>query len=190
MALILIIKLQIPNGISFNFFHFFQFEGWPYCIEEIHVLYSGENSNVRSTNADDSRNWSRFYFMNTLQEALPVRLCGLHFINTVSFMDKVVAMLRPFMKKELMDVMYLHNTMDTYLEKHVPQAMMPNEYGGSAGTIKEIQETVYKQLQENSAFFVEEEETKRVNEKLRPGKPKSANDLFGTDGNFKQLSFD
>lgn len=105
-------------------------------------------------------------------------------------MDKVLAMMRPFMKKELMDVMYLHPTMDTFLDKHVPRSIMPNEYGGSAGTIKHIQETVFKQLQENGPFFAEEEETRRVNEKLRPGKPKSANDLFGTDGNFKQLSFD
>lgn len=125
-----------------------------------------------------------------LQEALPVRLRGLHFINTVSFMDKVIAMMRPFMKKELMDVMHLHSTMDTFLDKHVSQPMMPNEYGGSAGTIKDIQETVFKQLQENGSFFAEEEETRRVNEKLRPGKPKSANDLFGIDGNFKQLNFD
>lgn len=105
-------------------------------------------------------------------------------------MDKVLALMRPFMKKELMDVMYLHSTMDSFSEKHVPLAMMPNEYGGAAGTIKDIQETVYKQLQDNGQFFVEEEEAKRVNEKLRPGKPKSANDLFGTDGNFKQLDFD
>lgn len=86
--------------------------------------------------------------------------------------------------------MHLHSTMDTFIDKHVALSMMPNEYGGSAGTIKEIQDTVFKQLQDNGPFFAEEEETKRVNEKMRPGKPKSANDLFGTDGNFKQLNFD
>lgn len=129
-------------------------------------------------------------------------------------MDKVLALMRPFMKKELLDVMHLHSTMDTFLEKYVPNAMMPNEYGGSAGTVKEIQgeiklqmknvlrffqncflffcltESTFKQLQENNEYFVEEEATKRVNEKLRPGKPKNANDLFGIDGNFKQLNFD
>lgn len=124
------------------------------------------------------------------QEALPVRLRGLHFINTVSFMDKVLALMRPFMKKELMEVMHLHSSLDTFLDKHMPKASMPNEYGGSAGSVKEIQEKVYQQLKENQTFFTEEETTKRVNEKLRPGKPKTESDLFGTDGNFKQLSFD
>lgn len=104
-------------------------------------------------------------------------------------MDKVLAMMKPFMKKDLMDVLYLHTTLDTFLEKHVPVANMPNEYGGSAGTFKEIQENVIKQLQENQQFF-DEEVKKRVNEKLRPGKPKNASDLFGTDGNFKQLNID
>lgn len=124
------------------------------------------------------------------QEALPVRLKAFHFINTVSFMDKVLALMKPFMKKELMDAMHLHSSMDTFLDKHVPKAMMPNEYGGSAGTIPEIQEQVYKQLLANGPFFVDEEATRRVNEKLRPGKPKTESDLFGIDGNFKQLQFD
>lgn len=105
-------------------------------------------------------------------------------------MDKVLALMKPFMKKELMDAMHLHSTMDTFLDKHVPKALMPNEYGGSAGTIKEIQEKAYQQLKENGAFFDDEETNKRVNEKLRPGKPKSESDLFGIDGNFKQLNFD
>lgn len=51
-------------------------------------------------------------------------------------------------------------------------------------------ESIYTEIQENAEYFVEEEATKRVNEKLRPGKPKSANDLFGIDGNFKKLDID
>lgn len=54
-------------------------------------------------------------------------------------MDKVLALMRPFMKKELMDVMHLHSTMDTFIDKHVPGKMLPNEYGGEAGTVKDIQ---------------------------------------------------
>lgn len=53
-----------------------------------------------------------------------------------------------------------------------------------------IAEQTYKQLQDNVQFFKDEEAQKRVNEKLRPGKPKNASDLFGIDGNFKKLDID
>lgn len=93
------------------------------------------------------------------------------------------------MKKELMDAMHLHATMDTF-EKHVPKAMMPEEYGGSAGKLQDLQDKVYAQLKANGPFFVEEEATRRINEDLRPGSPKTESDLFGIDGSFKQLQFD
>lgn len=105
-------------------------------------------------------------------------------------MDKVLALMRPFMKKELLDAMHLHSSLDTFLDNHVPRSMMPDEYGGTAGKLKDLADKAYKEMQQYPDFYKVEEETKRVNEKLRPGKPKTENDLFGIDGNFKQLQFD
>lgn len=53
-------------------------------------------------------------------------------------MDKILALMRPFMKKELMDVLQLHTTLDTF-DKYVPREMMPLECGGKAGPLKDLQ---------------------------------------------------
>lgn len=56
---------------------------------------------------------------------------------------------------------------------------MPDEYGGSAGKKLDMLETFNKEMKANSEYFIEEEATKRVNEELRPGKPKTERDVFG-----------
>lgn len=44
-------------------------------------------------------------------------------------------------------------------------------------------------LREYTPWFKEQEE-KKANEALRPGAPKTADDLFGMDGTFRKLTID
>lgn len=46
-----------------------------------------------------------------------------------------------------------------------------------------------KKLEDYGPWFAEQEAMK-TNEALRPGKPKTQDDLFGLDGSFRQLSID
>lgn len=83
----------------------------------------------------------------------------------------------------------MHTTSDT-LEKFISLEVFPNEAGGQAGPIQELNEKQIKKLEDHTAWFQEDEANHRVNEALRPGKAKTATDLFGVEGSFKKLEID
>lgn len=102
-----------------------------------------------------------------------------HYINATSLMDTMMSMMKPFMKKELLKIIHIHKTLDGFLDVYVPRTMMPDEYGGSAGKTLDMIERFYDEMKANNDYFAEDEATKRVNEELRPGKPKTERDVFG-----------
>lgn len=74
-----------------------------------------------------------FYF----QEALPIRLKQIHFINVNPLMNRIMFLVRPFMRKDVQEMINMHVTNDT-LYSVIPQESLPNEYGGKAGTFEEM----------------------------------------------------
>lgn len=127
-------------------------------------------------------------FMFYLQEALPIRLKSLEYINIVSFMDKIVALMKPFMKSELLNSLYLHSNLETLYER-VPKHLLPQDYGGNSESILILHEK-YKALMNDSVDFFKYQDTQLVNESKRPGKPKNIGDIFGVEGTFKKLEVD
>lgn len=85
--------------------------------------------------------------------------------------------------------LHTHTNLDT-LSKFLPIDILPNEAGGKGGVTLELHEKTVKTLEDNREWFLIEEQTKRVNESLRPGKGKTASDLFGVEGTFKKLEID
>jgi hypothetical protein len=85
--------------------------------------------------------------------------------------------------------------------------MLPEEYGGNAGPVAKLigkfQHIFYmdvtvisfildgyaKELLEFNDWFLADAES-GVDEKKRPGKPKTSQDLFGLEGSFRQLTVD
>ncbi|KAJ3618120.1 hypothetical protein MTP99_006148 [Tenebrio molitor] len=127
-------------------------------------------------------------FLFYLQEAMPVRLKGLHFFNIVPFMDKVLALIRPFLKMELMDMLHLHNGVED-LAKYVPLECLPQEYGGTVEAVPVLHEKIKSKLLENVKLF-EWEQGQSVDESRRPERPKNVGDFFGIEGTFKKLEID
>ncbi|RZC37853.1 CRAL TRIO domain containing protein [Asbolus verrucosus] len=124
-----------------------------------------------------------------LQEGAPVRLKSIHFINVVAFIDKVVAMVKPFLKQELYDMLNFHSNSVETLYKYVPKECLPKDYGGEAPSVNALNETCIKNVINNFDFFAWHD-SQKVDESKRYGKPKNASTIFGVEGTFKKLEID
>ncbi|XP_046386010.1 retinol-binding protein pinta-like isoform X2 [Ischnura elegans] len=75
------------------------------------------------------------------------------------------------------------------LYQDIPQKLLPNEYGGEAGSFEELSKDFKKQMESFRDWFIEDEKY-GADESKRPGKPKSYEDLFGVEGSFRKLTVD
>ncbi|KFB46959.1 AGAP004785-PA-like protein [Anopheles sinensis] len=71
-------------------------------------------------------------------EALPIRLKQIHFINVVPFMNQIMFLTKPFMRKDVQEMINMHVNLDT-LHQAVPIESLPNEYGGNGGSFEELE---------------------------------------------------
>ncbi|CAG9567044.1 unnamed protein product [Danaus chrysippus] len=92
-------------------------------------------------------------------------------------------------KMAVLSQLYVHNNNFEELYKHIPKEILPNEYGGNGGSIKEITEYWKAKVQEYSSWL-EDDLKYGSDESKRVGKPRTAETLFGVEGSFRQLEFD
>ncbi|KZC10617.1 Alpha-tocopherol transfer protein-like [Dufourea novaeangliae] len=127
-------------------------------------------------------------FLVCVQEAYPVKLKEVHVVNVSPLVDTIVNFVKPFLKEKIRNRIFMHSDMKTLYE-YIPKEILPSEYGGDAGPIQAIHDIWMQKLEEYGPWF-KEQESVRTNEALRPGKPKTHDDLFGLDGSFRQLAID
>lgn len=127
-------------------------------------------------------------FLVCVQEAYPVRLKEVHVINVSPLVDTIVNFVKPFLKEKIRERIHIHSSLDD-LYKFVPKEMLPSEYGGNAGSIKDLNQQWRNKMRDYTQWFKDQEASK-ANESLRPGGARAADDLFGVDGSFRQLSID
>lgn len=129
-------------------------------------------------------------FLFYLQEGFHVRLMGVHIINTAPIINKILNLLKNFIKPEIFEMIHLHSSLDTLYE-FVPQRMLPKECGGQAASFKEFQDEMKQNIYDNEEFF-KEDALLLVDESKRVGKSKFLDDMgdVGVEGTFKKLSID
>ncbi|KAK8726798.1 hypothetical protein OTU49_010060 [Cherax quadricarinatus] len=126
----------------------------------------------------------------TWQEGYPLRPKSVHYINTPQAFDTLFNLFKPLMKEKMKNRVHVHGNKLSGMHKFVPKSMLPNEYGGTGGTIQEISEYWLQKMDHHRAWFLEDEKH-RADETRRPRKPKTDAILFGSvEGSFKKLSID
>lgn len=71
------------------------------------------------------------------QEAAPVKLIQIHFINCSPVVTKIVNFFKPFLNREVVESMTFHSNIDTLFES-IPRELLPNDLGGSVGEVEEF----------------------------------------------------
>lgn len=76
-------------------------------------------------------------YMKYVQEAAPFKVIQNHFINCPTTMEKFMALLKPFMKKEILESIKFHTNAESLYE-YLPKDLLPNEFGGTAGKCDDL----------------------------------------------------
>ncbi|KAI5642233.1 CRAL/TRIO domain-containing protein [Phthorimaea operculella] len=157
---------------------------WPGFI----IVFDLKNMSLGHLTKFDLQNLSQYLYY--LQHGFLANLCGIHYLNAPSFMDKFMFVIRPFLKNQLLDVLHIHQAGTTTIGEFYPIEALPKESGGSYKSCQELKTEILSKLHASQSYF-DAESKKRVKESLRPGKPKTISDIFGgVEGSFKKLEVD
>lgn len=77
-------------------------------------------------------------FIKYVQEAVPFIIREIHMVNCSYIVSKLLALVRPFIKRELFDVINLHTAGYDMLHEFISKDLLPTEYGGKAGREEDI----------------------------------------------------
>lgn len=95
-------------------------------------------------------------FMRYVQEAVPHRLIDNHFVNCSPILTKIIALIRPFMKKELFDTFHFHTGGFESLHEAVPKECLPNEYEGTVGPLEKYYDDFLRQMDEARDYLCDD----------------------------------
>lgn len=95
-------------------------------------------------------------YLRYVQETVPFKIHQNHFVNCSSTLTKIITLIRPFVKKELFEVMHFHTSGYDSLYEHVPREILPLEYGGKAGAFDDLYEDWMKVVKSHRDYLNDE----------------------------------
>lgn len=88
-------------------------------------------------------------FMKYSQEAHPVIVQQIHIVNCSSLVNRVMWLIKPFLKAEVAERIQTHLPGSDTLYKFIPRYVLPKEYGGLSGSIDETRAYWMEYLEAN-----------------------------------------
>ncbi|XP_067014783.2 alpha-tocopherol transfer protein-like isoform X1 [Anabrus simplex] len=123
------------------------------------------------------------------QGALNLRLKEIHVIHVTPIIDHIMGIVKPFLGKELAEMLHFHSGEMEGFYKQFPKEILPKEFGGTCLNMASYHDYAIQRITENREWLLSQA-TLRVDENRRPGRATSAEDLFGMEGSFKRLEID
>jgi len=127
--------------------------------------------------------------MKYLQDATPLSPKSLNFIKTSPMFGSAYELVSTFINDKIKKRFKLHGDDMNSLFKEIDRKILPSDYGGQGLSISELTAHWKKQAEDNSKLLMEREKF-YADESKRPGKPKTAQELFGIEGSFRKLEID
>ncbi|KAF7287662.1 hypothetical protein GWI33_006007 [Rhynchophorus ferrugineus] len=104
------------------------------------------------------------HYFQYLQEGLPLQLKTIHVLNANYFFDKIMNIVRVFLKTHLIDMIKVHPSgmSKENLFSYVPKQCLPEEYGGDLPSVEVLHERTIKQFVEKQNFWDIEEKMLQI----------------------------
>ncbi|XP_031343411.1 retinol-binding protein pinta-like [Photinus pyralis] len=126
-----------------------------------------------------------------METGYPLRLKGIQVENCPAAMEAAVRFLRNYLNGKISKRLHVYSadSNPNGLKKEIPLELMPIEYGGKNGSMKELGVIWKKKMESYSEWFRDGTKYK-TNESLRTGMPKTTDNELGIDGSFRKLVID
>lgn len=99
-------------------------------------------------------------FFRYLQDGLPAKLKAIHVLNAVSFFDKILYIVKPFIRAEILNTLFLHTSnanLEKFYQEWIPRSCLPSDYGGELKSVVELHEEHIKKFEAMQSYFLAEE---------------------------------
>ncbi|XP_075167108.1 alpha-tocopherol transfer protein-like [Haematobia irritans] len=127
--------------------------------------------------------------MTFFEKSLPLRIKALCYINAPPAAEQFFKLVISCVSEKLKQRIIICSKDITKIYGQIPQKYLPEDFGGSNGSLDKVCMNYSKVFEEYREYFKQNAEF-GTDERLRPGKPLDFDTVFGTGGSFRKINVD